>query len=144
MKEFGLLHTLKEHKAAVHDIAVHKSGKILVSVSKDKRLIIWNLINASKAFSMNLKYSTPFSYSSLYFQRGWGVVLHINMVKIYYSNLFLFFLMFLWAFLSLPPPLLHELQLNKYKKDAYKVEITERHIITMSDFDIHVIDQETN
>jgi len=35
MKEFGLLHTLKEHKAAVNDIAVHKSGRILVSVSKD-------------------------------------------------------------------------------------------------------------
>lgn len=52
-----MLHTLKEHKAAVNDIAVHESGKILVSVSKDKRLIIWNLLNAKKVFSMNLKYS---------------------------------------------------------------------------------------
>lgn len=59
MKEFGLLHTLKEHKDTVNDIAVHSSGKILVSVSKDQRLIIWNLISATKVYVLNLKYSMP-------------------------------------------------------------------------------------
>ena len=46
MKEFGLLHSLKDHKSSVNDIAVHESGKIMVSTSKDKKLFIWNLINA--------------------------------------------------------------------------------------------------
>ncbi len=54
MKEFALLHSLKEHKAPINDISIHDSGKIMVSVSKDKKLFIWNLINATKAYSMNL------------------------------------------------------------------------------------------
>ncbi|EAR86262.1 PAK1 interacting protein (macronuclear) [Tetrahymena thermophila SB210] len=84
MKEFGLLHKLKEHKSAVHDIAIHTSGKIMASIGKDKRLIIWNLINAKKVFSINLKYN------------------------------------------------------------AYKIELTQKNIVLMSDFSIHIIDQESN
>ncbi|EGR33220.1 pak1 interacting protein 1, putative [Ichthyophthirius multifiliis] len=84
MKEFALLHRLKEHKSQVNDIAVHESGKILVSISKDQKLFIWNLLNGTKAYSMNLKYN------------------------------------------------------------AYRVEINNEYILTMSDQALYVIDQQTN
>jgi len=34
-QEWSLLHIMKGHKAAVHDIALHSSGKILASVGMD-------------------------------------------------------------------------------------------------------------
>ncbi|XP_022655579.1 p21-activated protein kinase-interacting protein 1-like isoform X2 [Varroa destructor] len=49
------LRTLKGHKQAVNDIAVHSSGKLLLSVSRDKSLYTWNLVKGRPAFITNIK-----------------------------------------------------------------------------------------
>ena len=38
------VHILGGHKAAVNDLAVHPSGKLALSVSKDSTLKLWNLV----------------------------------------------------------------------------------------------------
>ena len=47
--------TLKGHRDAVNSISVHPSGKLLLSVSKDKTLTTWNLIKGRCAYVTNLK-----------------------------------------------------------------------------------------
>ncbi|RWS24577.1 p21-activated protein kinase-interacting protein 1-like protein, partial [Leptotrombidium deliense] len=47
--------TLRGHKAGVNCISVHPSGKLLLSVSKDKTLRTWNLIKGRCAYITNLK-----------------------------------------------------------------------------------------
>ncbi|XP_003739050.1 p21-activated protein kinase-interacting protein 1-like [Galendromus occidentalis] len=49
------LKTLTGHKQAVNDIAVHSSGKLLLSVSKDKTIYTWNLVKGRPAFISKLK-----------------------------------------------------------------------------------------
>ncbi|RWS04286.1 p21-activated protein kinase-interacting protein 1-like protein [Dinothrombium tinctorium] len=49
------LKTLRGHKAGVNYISVHPSGKLLLSVSKDKTLRTWNLIKGRCAYITNLK-----------------------------------------------------------------------------------------
>ncbi|OQR77552.1 p21-activated protein kinase-interacting protein 1-like [Tropilaelaps mercedesae] len=49
------LKTLKGHKQPVNDIAVHSSGKLLLSVSRDKSLYTWNLVKGRPAFITNIK-----------------------------------------------------------------------------------------
>ncbi|KAL1926977.1 hypothetical protein VTP01DRAFT_5307 [Rhizomucor pusillus] len=51
-KDWEYLKTLKGHKGKVNSIAIHPSGKIALSVSSDKTVIVWNLMTAKKA-SMN-------------------------------------------------------------------------------------------
>lgn len=46
---------LKGHKQAVNSISVHPTGKLLLSVSKDKTVRTWNLIQGRLAFVTNLK-----------------------------------------------------------------------------------------
>lgn len=53
--KFNCLKALKGHKSDVIDIDVHPSGKILLSIGKDKTLRTWNLIKARCAFVTNLK-----------------------------------------------------------------------------------------
>jgi protein MAK11 len=47
--------TLRGHKEAINSISVHPSGKLLLSVSKDKTLRTWNLIKGRCAYVTNLK-----------------------------------------------------------------------------------------
>lgn len=56
-KEWSLLHRLKGHKDTVYDFAMHSSAKILASVGKDKKLILWNMINGTKLFRKTLGYN---------------------------------------------------------------------------------------
>lgn len=56
-KEWAQLVKLKEHKASVLDLVIHESGKIMLSVSKDNRMIIWNLLNAQKVFVKKFNFS---------------------------------------------------------------------------------------
>lgn len=45
-KEWSMIHKLKAHSTTVYDICLHPSGKILISISKDNRMFVWNMINA--------------------------------------------------------------------------------------------------
>lgn len=56
------MHRLKGHKDSVYDIALHDSGKILASVGKDKKVLLWNLINGTKLFRKTM----PFSKNSVF------------------------------------------------------------------------------
>ena len=62
--------TLRGHKDAVTCISLHSSGKLLISVSKDKTLRTWNLIKGRCAYIVNLKeiaHQVLWSPSCLYF-----------------------------------------------------------------------------
>jgi protein MAK11 len=49
------LRTLHGHKSAVYSFAVHPSGKLALSCSKDKTLRTWNLITGRCAYVSNIK-----------------------------------------------------------------------------------------
>ncbi|KAH9365068.1 p21-activated protein kinase-interacting protein 1-like [Haemaphysalis longicornis] len=49
------LKTLRGHKAEVVSLAVHPTGKLLLSVSKDKTLRTWNLVKGRNAYITNIK-----------------------------------------------------------------------------------------
>ncbi len=49
------LHILGGHKGPVHHFALHSSGKLCVSVSKDNTMKIWNLVHGRCAFTRRLK-----------------------------------------------------------------------------------------
>ncbi|XP_054715057.1 p21-activated protein kinase-interacting protein 1-like [Uloborus diversus] len=49
------LKTLQGHKSGVNCISVHPSGKMALSVSKDKTLRTWNLIKGRSAYVTNIK-----------------------------------------------------------------------------------------
>lgn len=55
--DWQCLHILGGHKGAVNDIAVHPSGKVLLSVSRDNTIRLWNLITGKMAFTRSLKRS---------------------------------------------------------------------------------------
>ncbi|KAJ1948363.1 60s ribosome biogenesis protein mak11 [Linderina macrospora] len=48
-KDWEPLKVLKAHRAAVTDIAIHPSGKLALSVSLDRSMILWNLLTGQKA-----------------------------------------------------------------------------------------------
>lgn len=52
------LKTLKGHKGAVIDLSIHPSGKLALSVGRDKTLYTWNLLKGRSAFAINFK-QTP-------------------------------------------------------------------------------------
>ncbi|KAH7942911.1 p21-activated protein kinase-interacting protein 1-like [Rhipicephalus sanguineus] len=69
------LKTLRGHKAEVLSLAVHPSGKLLLSVSKDKTLRTWNLVKGRNAYITNIKAVAEFvqwSPDGVYFVIGVG------------------------------------------------------------------------
>ncbi|KAL4235633.1 p21-activated protein kinase-interacting protein 1-like protein [Mactra antiquata] len=48
------LRTLKGHKAAINYVNIHPSGKLALTVGRDKALHTWNLITGRSAFITNL------------------------------------------------------------------------------------------
>ena len=50
MHDWSCLHILGGHKATVSDVAVHPSGKLALSVSRDNTLRLWNLIEGDVFF----------------------------------------------------------------------------------------------
>ncbi|CAN8002524.1 unnamed protein product [Ixodes hexagonus] len=54
------LKTLRGHKAEVKSLAVHPTGKLLLSVSKDKTLRTWNLVKGRNAYITNIKVAADF------------------------------------------------------------------------------------
>ena len=47
--------TLLKHTDAVLDIAIHPSGKMALTIGKDRKLVTWNLIKGRSAFVTNIK-----------------------------------------------------------------------------------------
>lgn len=54
------LKTLRGHKAEVTSLAVHPTGKLLLSVSKDRTLRTWNLVKGRNAYITNIKVAADF------------------------------------------------------------------------------------
>lgn len=49
------LHVLKGHKGRINAISIHPSGKLALSVAKDKTLRMWNLMTGRLSYVNNLK-----------------------------------------------------------------------------------------
>ena len=47
--------TLQGHTAAVRDIALHPSGRLLLSVAADKSLRVWDMVKGNCAYTLRLK-----------------------------------------------------------------------------------------
>ena len=52
--------TLSKHQAGVKDLALHPSGKLMLSIGKDAKLITWNLIKGRSAYITNLHENADF------------------------------------------------------------------------------------
>ncbi|KAJ2402390.1 60s ribosome biogenesis protein mak11 [Coemansia sp. RSA 2559] len=48
-KDWEPLRVLKGHKGPINDIAIHPSGKLALSVSQDRTVIVWNLLTGQRA-----------------------------------------------------------------------------------------------
>ena len=55
MTDFANIASLKGHKNQVNDFILHNNGKVIISVSKDNFLIIWNTTNGKAILKYNLK-----------------------------------------------------------------------------------------
>lgn len=53
-RDWEPLRTLKGHKGPVHSVSIHPSGKICLSVGKDKTLKVWDLVNGKLGYSLKL------------------------------------------------------------------------------------------
>ena len=53
--DWECLHVLHGHKAAITSVAIHPTGKIALSVSKDNTMKLWNLIQGRCSFTRRLK-----------------------------------------------------------------------------------------
>jgi hypothetical protein len=54
--KFDFLHQLKEHKSQIEHLAVDTSGRIMFSVGKDRKLVMWNLLKALRIFDRKLDF----------------------------------------------------------------------------------------
>ncbi len=54
-RDWALLHILGGHKAGICGLDVHHSGRMALSVSKDRTLRLWNLVEGRPAFIKRLK-----------------------------------------------------------------------------------------
>eukprot|EP00794_Sanderia_malayensis_P007249 gene7249-8057_t len=54
-KSWECLKTLKGHRDAVTSISVHPSGRLALSVSKDKTIRTWNLLTGRSAYTTSIK-----------------------------------------------------------------------------------------
>lgn len=54
-RDWEPLAEMKGHKGPINDLSIHPSGKIGISVGKDKTLRLWNLMTAKKASILKLR-----------------------------------------------------------------------------------------
>jgi protein MAK11 len=78
------LHILGGHKGPVNDFALHPSGKLCVSVSKDNTLKIWNLVHGRCAFTRRLK--GPAQKVAWHKEKDYYLLATKNEVQIYDSG----------------------------------------------------------
>ena len=53
-KDWTNLHTFKGHRKAVTGLALHPSSRLAISVGKDKRFYLWNLIKARPVYKCRM------------------------------------------------------------------------------------------
>lgn len=53
-RDWTVLRTLKGHKGRVNSVAVHPSGKVALSVGKDRTLRMWDLMRGKGSASVKL------------------------------------------------------------------------------------------
>ena len=53
-RDWAVLRSLKGHKGRVNSVSVHPSGKVALSVGKDRTLYMWDLMRGRRAASMKL------------------------------------------------------------------------------------------
>ena len=53
-RDWSVLRALKGHKGRVNSVAVHPSGKVALSVGKDRTLRMWDLMRGKGAASTKL------------------------------------------------------------------------------------------
>jgi protein MAK11 len=53
-RDWALLRTLKGHKGKINDVAIHPSGKLALSVGKDRTLRMWDMMRGKGSASMKL------------------------------------------------------------------------------------------
>jgi protein MAK11 len=58
-RDWALLRTLKGHKGKVNDVAMHPSGKLALSVGKDRTLRMWDMMRGKGSASMKLGKGKP-------------------------------------------------------------------------------------
>lgn len=54
-KDWEVFGTLKGHQERVNDLDIHPSGRVAISVSKDRTVRLWNLMTAKKAAILKVK-----------------------------------------------------------------------------------------
>lgn len=54
--KWDLLHQLKEHKGQIESLFVDDSGKVMLSIGKDRKLILWNLLKALRIYDRKLDF----------------------------------------------------------------------------------------
>lgn len=84
-KDWELLAELKAHKASVNDISIHRSGKIMLSVAADRKLVLWNLMTGKKASIRKLK-DEPLQVSFCPGSESDYIVAYPKSVILYSSN----------------------------------------------------------
>ena len=55
VSDWNCVHILGGHKGEVNDIAIHPSGKLALSVARDRTLRMWNLIKGRSGFIRKLE-----------------------------------------------------------------------------------------
>lgn len=53
-RDWAVLRSLKGHKGRVNSLSVHPSGKVVLSVGKDRTLYMWDLMRGRRAASVKL------------------------------------------------------------------------------------------
>ena len=53
-KDWECLLRMKGHKGAVHDVSVHPSGRLALSVAADRKLMLWNLLTGKCNYTLAL------------------------------------------------------------------------------------------
>ncbi|KAF8489911.1 WD40-repeat-containing domain protein [Russula emetica] len=79
-RDWAVLRSLKGHKGRVNSVSVHPSGKVVLSVGKDRTLYMWDLMRGRRAASMKLgfegelvRWSTTGSMLIVQYQRNINV-----------------------------------------------------------------------
>ena len=60
-RDWAVLRSLKGHKGRVNSVSVHPSGKVALSVGKDRTLYMWDLMRGRRAASMKLGFGEPWN-----------------------------------------------------------------------------------
>ncbi|KAK7501213.1 hypothetical protein BaRGS_00007698 [Batillaria attramentaria] len=76
--------TFKGHKGAVNCVSVHPSGKLALTVSRDRSLRLWNLVDGRPAFTSNIKHDADlvvWSPDGNFYVVCWNTTINVHSVE---------------------------------------------------------------